>query len=60
MAQAAPKLPTEAEVNAACQSAEKAIQAILLQLDYDTRHTIDAVNVDTRTFGNYRVDIVLK
>ena len=60
MAEAAPKLPTESEVSAARENAEREMQAILLRLDYDTRHTIDGVDVDTRTFGQYRVSILLK
>ena len=60
MAEAHPKLPTESEISAAREAAEKEIQAILLRLDYNTRHTIEGVDVDTRTFGQYRVSILLK
>lgn len=42
------------------KEAEHRIQGILLDLEAETGRSIDCVNVDTRNFGNCRVEIFLE
>ena len=45
------------DVDAMREAAEKEIQKILIELEYNTGETIDAVNVDTRMFADFAVEV---
>lgn len=45
------------DIDAMREAAEKEIQKILLELEYDTGETINAVNVDTRLYANFAVSV---
>lgn len=44
-------------MDTALKKAESAIQQILIDLSFETEREIDTVNVDTREFGNLKVEI---
>lgn len=50
----------EQAIDRACRATEKTIQKLLLDLENDILRGIDQVNVDTRNYANFTVDIVLK